>query len=185
MNKERFDTMLINIVLVLCIMCTGFVIGYFVADIMLEPEQNIIYNQTHTDTVREIHNYNYTRTEYVSSEQLQFVIDYIDKVHIRRNKAPSDICARSPRLHELGDIEGWSMTPRFDHGDIPLATPYSTKDKLVEGDDIVYQYKDEIVLHSVCGLYTDFVSTCSMNLDVRHMINYTDIQYVVCGVKRG
>lgn len=179
--------MKIQFIVVECLLILAFlVIGFLSAVILLDQQEpHVIIKPIEVPTSPIIHNYSYHKSEYISSDQLNFIIDWIQRHENRRNKAPSVVCAKSPRLQELPKVTGWSMTPRFDQGDIPLGKPYNIRDHLVEGDDILYNYDNIKVLHSVCGIYPDYVSTCSINLDVRHKINYTDIEYVVCGVKRG
>lgn len=126
--------------------------------------------------------YNKTTIQYVNSEQIDYLISQIRTRNRDRHIESSKVCAKNPRLHELGAIEGWSMEPTLTDGDIPLGKKYSGKDELVHGDLITYRHGENTVLHRICGLYTDYLDTCSDNLQVQHKINYTDIEYVVCGV---
>ena len=124
---------------------------------------------------------------YNVTEQIKETV-YETKIHnytVNRilSKRQSNYCTASDTGLTEFNVKGLSMHPTFFTGDVLLIKPFKQSKLLVEGDIIVFEQDDELLVHRIQGVYYDLVLTKGdNNLHLDKLVLLEDIQYVVCGV---
>lgn len=157
----------------------------FVAGMMLglgfsEPDTRVVDNTTVINVSRPVQVQHETRTRYINVTKHP---DVTVKRRIRDvpTAVTVDECRDEHERENIGSITGVSMHPSISTGTDIVAVEYTDQD-LERGMRIRYMRNNSAVIHTVYGVYPDYVLTKGdSNRYYDDNLNRSAITHVVCG----